>query len=186
MERYWQPWRGCQPLLSVIISYFLYLDSWFIRADMAWTLLFRCWLKINIPAGNREKNRWMSHNNFQNHMTAQLPFSMTHSNHFLGHSNGTKILTKMLYLCQWHNARSIQDLTSLSTSTFNMNMMTQPRSWTPYIVWIRHLGMFWPNSLRGWVFNYAKNCPAHSALATADPWEHGAHCSRSLLGMSLV
>ena len=100
MERYWQPWRGCQPLLSVIISYFLYLDSWFIRADIVWTLLFRCWLIINIPDGDREKNRWMTqtHNNFQNHMTAQLPFSMTHSNHFLGHSNGTKILTKMLFV----------------------------------------------------------------------------------------
>ena len=35
----------------------------------------------------------------------------------------------MLYLCQWHNARS-KDLTSLSTISLTMNMMTQPRSWT--------------------------------------------------------
>ena len=26
MERYWQPGWSCQPLLSEIISYFLYLD----------------------------------------------------------------------------------------------------------------------------------------------------------------
>ena len=136
---------------------------------------------INIPTGDRKKNRWMSHNNFQNHMTAQLPFSMSHSYHFLGHSNGTKILTKMLYLRQWHNARSKPEYDFLQ---YEYDDSAEVRG--PYIVWIRHLGMFWPNSLRGWVFNYAKNCPAHSALATADPWEHWAHCSRSLLGMSPV
>ena len=143
------------------------------------TLLFRCWLIINIPSGDRKKTgEWLIlifktiwlHNFRFLWLILSISWDIPMEQRF----------SQKCYIC----ANGITQGPSLSTISFNMNMMTQPRSWTPYIVWIRHFGMFWPNSLRGWVFNYSKNCSAHSALATADPWEHSAHCSRSLLGMS--